>query len=110
MAAAVTGVATAGPRAHAAKTTLTVKADPGGDLKFTKGKLSARAGKVKIVMKNPASSGTEHGIAIGKKHGKIVAPGERTSVTKRLKPGKYSYYCPVPGHRAAGMKGTLTVR
>lgn len=26
------------------------------------------------------------------------------------KPGKYSFVCTVPGHIAAGMKGTLTVR
>ena len=27
-----------------------------------------------------------------------------------LKKGKYTFLCPVPGHAAAGMKGTLTVR
>jgi uncharacterized cupredoxin-like copper-binding protein len=32
------------------------------------------------------------------------------SVTVDLKPGTYEYYCPVDGHKAAGMKGTLTVK
>jgi len=31
-------------------------------------------------------------------------------VTVTLKPGTYQFYCPVPGHKAAGMKGTLTVQ
>jgi uncharacterized cupredoxin-like copper-binding protein len=26
-----------------------------------------------------------------------------------LKPGKYTFYCPVGDHRAEGMEGTLTV-
>ena len=37
--------------------------------------------------------------------------GGKSSVTiKDLKPGTYEFYCPVPGHRAAGMQGTLTVK
>jgi plastocyanin len=27
-----------------------------------------------------------------------------------LKPGKYTFYCNIPGHRAQGMEGTLTVK
>jgi uncharacterized cupredoxin-like copper-binding protein len=109
------GVATAGndEGAHAAKATRSLKADAGGDLKFNKSKLSAPAGKITVTMKNPSSSGSEHGLEIegkGKeKRGKIVQPGGTSKVTITLKPGKYEYYCPVTGHKAAGMKGKLTV-
>src|SRR5664280_2683101 len=30
-------------------------------------------------------------------------------LTLKLKPGKYAFYCSVPGHRQGGMEGTLTV-
>jgi plastocyanin len=35
--------------------------------------------------------------------------GTRT-LRVRLSPGRYTFYCSVPGHRAAGMQGTLIVR
>jgi plastocyanin len=74
--------------------------------------LSARSGTVTIKMTNPSS--TSHGIAIEghgvDKDGKIVGKGKTSSVTVKLKPGKYTFYCPVPGHKEAGMKGTLVVK
>lgn len=36
--------------------------------------------------------------------------GGRRRVSVNLLPGTYEYFCRVPGHRAAGMKGTLIVR
>jgi uncharacterized cupredoxin-like copper-binding protein len=30
-------------------------------------------------------------------------------VTVDLKPGKYAFYCSVPGHRQGGMQGTLAI-
>jgi uncharacterized cupredoxin-like copper-binding protein len=108
------GVAAARQGAQAAASTVNVKADAGGQLKFNKSKLSTKAGKVTIKMMDPSSSGIAHGIALsGKgvnKKGKVVNPGKTTTVTVTLKVGKYTYFCPVPGHKQAGMRGTLTVK
>ena len=93
--------------------TLKLSADPSGALKFDKSKLTAKAGKVTIDMDNPSSSGVPHAIAVEgngvDKDGETVQPGGKSTVSVDLKPGTYSFYCPVPGHEAAGMKGTLTV-
>ena len=87
-----------------------LSADPGGALRFTRSTLTAKAGKVTLIMKNPSSAGMDHGIAIeGSGTGATVSPGSTSTVTATLKKGTYTYYCPVPGHKQAGMVGTLTV-
>jgi uncharacterized cupredoxin-like copper-binding protein len=107
-------VAGAGVAATKPPTKLKLHADAGGALTFNKSKLSTKARKITLVMKNPSGSGLMHGIAIqGKgldKDGKIVAPGKTSKLTVSVKPGKYTFYCPEDGHRAAGMKGKLTVK
>ena len=101
--------------AHSAKTTtLRLKASPSGAFRFDRKKLSASHGKVTIVMTNPSSSGLTHGIAVeGKgvdKDGPKVRPGKKSTLTVTLKKkGKYTFYCPVDGHRSMGMRGTLTI-
>jgi plastocyanin len=35
--------------------------------------------------------------------------GGSKTLTLNLKAGTYTFYCSVPGHRQAGMEGTLTV-
>ena len=94
---------------------LKLSADPSGQLRFTRSTLTAaKPGKVTLVMTNPTSAGMEHGIALDgngvDKDGPIVAPGRTSTLAVTLKKGTYSYYCPVPGHRQAGMVGTLTVK
>jgi plastocyanin len=91
--------------------TVKLTADPGGALKFDKTSLSAKAGKVTVVMDNPSQ--TPHAVEV---EGKGVEEETKTltqgtaKVTVDLKPGKYEFYCPVDGHRQAGMEGTLTVQ
>jgi plastocyanin len=91
---------------------LKLDADPSGQLKFTVSSLSAKAGKVTLTMDNP--SDVPHAIAVEgngvDQDGKVVNKNGTSTVTANLKPGKYTFYCPVDGHRAAGMQGTLTVK
>jgi len=94
---------------------LSLKASASGALRFNTKKLTARHGKVTIVMTNPGSSGLTHGLEVeGKgleKRAKNIGPGHTTSVTVTLRKGKkYAFYCPVDGHKAAGMRGTIVVR
>jgi uncharacterized cupredoxin-like copper-binding protein len=42
--------------------------------------------------------------------GDIVSGGGESTATADLKAGTYTFYCTVPGHREAGMEGTLTVK
>jgi plastocyanin len=95
-----------------ASTNLTLSADSSGQLKFDKSSLSAKAGNVTISMDNP--SPVQHAIGIEgnglDKTGSTVGMGGKSTVTAPLKPGTYTFYCPVDGHKAAGMKGTLTVK
>ena len=74
--------------------------------------LSVPAGKVTINMVNKGS--IPHDIAIKGKgiktvKGKTVSKGGTSTVTATLKKGTYTFYCTVPGHEQAGMKGTLKV-
>jgi uncharacterized cupredoxin-like copper-binding protein len=91
--------------------TLKISADPGGALKFNKSSLTAKAGKVTIVMDNPSS--LPHAVEIegnGKEfEGETVEKGGVSKASGELTAGKYEFYCPVDSHKEAGMKGTLTV-
>ncbi|HEY5814931.1 MAG TPA: plastocyanin/azurin family copper-binding protein [Solirubrobacterales bacterium] len=89
------------------------EADPGGDLAYTTTEASTEAGEVTIDFKNP--QGLSHDVAIedssGETVGKTEVIGEgETSEKVNLKSGEYTFYCSVPGHREAGMEGTLTVK
>jgi plastocyanin len=93
---------------------LQIAASPSGQLAYVTSKASATAGAVTVEM--PNMSGVSHNIAIQQgTSGAVlgastfIAKGT-TSVTVTLKPGTYTYFCQVPGHRQAGMMGTLSVK
>jgi plastocyanin len=72
---------------------------------------TAKAGKVTFDM--PNKSPLQHNIAlkgVNGAAGKIIGQGATSTFTATLKAGKYTFYCEVPGHEAAGMKGTLVVK
>jgi plastocyanin len=91
--------------------TLKLSADAGGALRFDKSSLTAKAGKLTIVLDNPSS--LPHAVEVEgngvEKESGTIGKGETTKVTVDVKAGKYEYYCPVDGHKAGGMTGELTV-
>lgn len=97
--------------APAAKTSLRLAANAEGQLSFDAKQLNAKAGSVTVTLAN--SSPLEHNLTIAQGGTVLGATptftGGAKSVTVKLKPGKYVFYCSVPGHRQAGMEGTLTV-
>ena len=96
--------------ARPATTALRVSA-PASGLRFSVKALRAHNGKVRIVFTNKAM--IPHNLKV--ERGAKKLGGTRTitkgvaSATLTLKKGTYTFYCSVPGHEAAGMKGKLTV-
>ena len=75
---------------------------------FTPSELEATEGKVTIDITNPDAF--DHDFVIDEFDVKVALPaGETTTVTFEAGPGTYTFYCSIPGHREAGMEGTLTV-
>lgn len=82
------------------------------DLAYDKPRIDSKPGKVTIDFTNP--SALEHDVAI-EADGEEIAGSEliaesKTSVSTELAAGTYTFFCTVPGHREAGMEGTLTVK
>jgi outer membrane protein assembly factor BamB len=82
-------------------------------LAFTSNQETANAGKVTVDFTN--NSALQHDVVLVNSDNKIlgqtpVFQGGSKSFTASLTPGTYTYYCSVPGHRQAGMQGTLTVK
>ncbi|MGZ8761851.1 MAG: plastocyanin/azurin family copper-binding protein [Acidimicrobiia bacterium] len=76
---------------------------------YTPDTASAPAGIIGMTLKSTAGG---HDLVIEDVPGfKLVTPasGDTDSGKVELKKGKYTFYCSLPGHRAAGMVGTLTV-
>jgi plastocyanin len=90
--------------------TVSISADPGGELAFEQDSVSAPAGEVTIDFTNDSS--TPHDVVVEDDSGELartdVISDSSTSASAQLEPGEYTFYCSVDGHRAAGMEGTLT--
>ena len=96
-----------------ASTTLNVTSPADGGLVFDPNGLTAKPGNVTIIYENP--SPVPHSIAVATSNGNVLgavqpfAQGKQSVDLSNLAPGKYVFYCTVPGHREAGMQGDLTV-
>lgn len=82
------------------------------DFSLTPSSPTVKAGAVTIEASN--EGGTDHALAIEgngieEQRTDTVGPGDQSFMTVDLKPGTYTMYCPIDGHRALGMKGTITV-
>jgi plastocyanin len=105
---AAVGSSATSPEGH----TVAIEADPSGQLRFTQSRLATHAGKVTIDFTNKAP--LAHNVVLVDSRNTILGQtptiqGESKSFTVTVAPGTYTYYCSVPGHRQAGMQGSLIV-
>ncbi len=105
--------ATPAPAAESGSSKVSLEANPEGQLAYNTKALSAKAGKVSVDFTN--SSSLPHNVTIESSSGEKVGAtptfsGGSKSLSVNLKPGTYKFFCSVPGHRQAGMEGTLTVK
>jgi plastocyanin len=109
---ATTGSSAARPSAIP-KGALEIAANAAGELRYDKTALSANAGRVTVAFTN--TSPLAHNFTVENSAKQIVGAtptfmGGTKLLKLDLKPGVYKFFCSVPGHRMAGMEGTLRVR
>jgi uncharacterized cupredoxin-like copper-binding protein len=79
------------------------------DFKFRNMPRTAAAGRHVFTLVNKGNA--KHDLKLAGKKTKVLAKGQRGSITIALAKGKrYAFLCTVPGHAALGMKGTLVVK
>ncbi|HEX6206848.1 MAG TPA: cupredoxin domain-containing protein [Actinomycetota bacterium] len=79
-------------------------------LAFQPSELSAEAGSITVEL--TSEEGINHTFVVEEAGDEVVAsadPGQTDTGTIELEAGSYTFHCDVPGHRDAGMEGTLTV-
>jgi plastocyanin len=92
---------------------LDVSSPADGGLVFDPNGLTAKPGNLTITYDNP--SPVAHSIAVATANGNVLGEvqpftdGKESVDLSNIAPGKYVFYCTVPGHREAGMQGNLTV-
>jgi uncharacterized cupredoxin-like copper-binding protein len=80
------------------------------DIAYSEAPQEVPAGTVDVELDNQGA--IEHNVVLEELDNQKIldAPGGGTdSGNVELEPGEYTYYCDVPGHREAGMEGSLTV-
>ena len=91
-------------------TILEIPAAADNSLAYQVTEVTAPAGVITLRMPNPSS--LPHNIAVEEPEsatGEVATQGGVSEITVDVPPGTYEYFCSVPGHREAGMAGTLTV-
>jgi plastocyanin len=102
-----------GSQGGGASTTIEISSPSDGSLVYQPNGVQAKPGNVTINYDNP--SPVPHSIAVATANGNVLgevqpfASGKQSVDLTNLAPGKYVFYCTVPGHREAGMQGDLTV-
>jgi uncharacterized cupredoxin-like copper-binding protein len=87
-------------------TATTVKVTAKDTFRFVLSRKSAPHGKVTFKVTNKGK--LKHDFKIAGKKTKLLKHNQTATLTVTLKKGKkYTYLCTVPGHAAAGMKGTF---
>jgi plastocyanin len=103
----------AGGGAGGGGSTVAISTPSGGTLAYDQKTASAKAGSVTVNFDNKQP--LQHDVAVADSSGKVLGQTNlvssgTASTTVQLQPGTYTFYCTVPGHREAGMQGTLTVK
>jgi uncharacterized cupredoxin-like copper-binding protein len=80
------------------------------DYRYTLSQDTVPCGSVTFVQRN--TGGATHNfdlVGVRGGNGALIAPGQSTTMTVQLTPGKVNYQCDVQDHAALGMVGSLTV-
>lgn len=103
----VSGATAIGVAAPAAPRTVTVKML---EFKYDPKDIAVKPGKVVFDLRNAGV--VEHNFVIPKVkvNSGLVKPGQTKKVEATLPAGRYELICDVPGHKEAGMVGTVVVK
>jgi uncharacterized cupredoxin-like copper-binding protein len=104
----VAAVSAFGGPSSSAATTVTVTLGKPSEFKITLSKKTIVKGVTTFKVTN--KGGISHDFKIAGKRTPSLKTGKAATLKATLKAGKYPFLCTLPGHAAAGMKGTLTVK